>query len=380
MPVAERTIVDLREELAMRAMDDRYTVSEVAELFGVSRPTVRLWRDRYRAQGREGLNDRSHAPHGCPHRTAEAIEQLIVEERTRWGFGSKKILQRLEESHPDLTLPKRATIDAILVRRGLVERQRARRRRSSTPFAHRYAAREPGELTTMDFKGEFRLTNGVYCYPLTVVDRVSRYVLACTALDSMTFERSWPVIEGVFREYGLPRAVQTDNGPPFGAPNGPFSRLSVELMALGVQPVFSRPGRPQDNGSHERMHRELKAETTYPPGANLTEQQAKFDAFIHKYNVERPHEGIGMQRPARVYVRPERPYPKRRRAPEYPAHFEVRKVTHGGIIKLRQSAIFISTALIDRYIALEPTDVDQWTVHFYSFVIGKIDARTNQFG
>jgi hypothetical protein len=151
-------------------------------------------------------------------------------------------------------------------------------------------------------------------------------------------------------------------------------------MALGVQPVFSRPGRPQDNGSHERMHRELKAETTYPPGANLTEQQAKFDAFIHKYNVERPHEGIGMQRPARVYVRPERPYPKRRRAPEYPAHFEVRKVTHGGIIKLRQSAIFISNALIDRYIALEPTDVDQWTVHFYSFVIGKIDVRTNQFG
>jgi putative transposase len=379
MPFEERTAVDIREEMALLALDERYSVMEVAELFGVTPPTVRLWRDRYREFGRTGLSDRSHAPAHCPHRTAAAIEQWIVADRARWGFGSKKILERLKEQHPNVVLPKRSTIDSILVRRGFVRRSKRRRAKPATAFAHRYVASEPGELTTIDYKGEFRLHNGRYCYPLTMVDRISRYLLACEALDSTSFERAWPVIERVFRQHGLPRAMQSDNGPPFGATHGKFSRMSVMLMSLDIQPVFGRPGRPQDNGAHERMHRELKAETAVMPARTFTGQQAVFDAFRNKYNVERPHEGIGMQRPARLYNGSPRSYPKRRSLPEYPTQWEKRKVLPGGEIKWKQAQIFISHALAGQTIGLEATDVDLWTVHFYRFQPGKLDQRDSRF-
>jgi putative transposase len=379
MPFEERTIVDIREEMALRAMDKRYRVSEVAELFNVSRPTVRLWRDRYQEFGRAGLKDRSHAPGSCPHRTDAVIEAWVVADRERWGFGSKKILTRLQERHPEAHLPRRSTIDAILVRHRLVKGKRRRRERSAAPFARRYEAVEPGELMTIDYKGEFRLRSGKYCHPLTMVDYVSRYLLACEALDSTSFERAWPVIERVFREHGLPRAMQSDNGPPFGAPHGKFSRLTVELMSLGIQPVFSRPGVPQDNGAHERMHRELKKDTTIPPGQTLAEQQKRFDAFMQKYNYERPHEGIGMQRPGRVYTASRRPYPKRRAGPDYAAHWEKRKVLPGGDIKWAQKQIFISHALAGKTLGLEATEVELWTVHFHRFAIGKLDERNGTF-
>src|SRR5690349_6219482 len=160
MPVQERTIVDLREEMARRALEERYSVSEVAEMFQVTRPTVRLWRDRYRRFGRAGLEDLSHAPKSCPHRTDPDVEALIVAEREQWGFGSKKILARLEEAHPKLSLPKRSTVDAILSRHNLVKPVRRRRRQGNVRFIHRYEAREPGDLSTIDFKGQFRLGNG----------------------------------------------------------------------------------------------------------------------------------------------------------------------------------------------------------------------------
>lgn len=378
MPIKERTIVDLREEMALLAMDDRYTVTEVAEMFGCTRPTVRLWRERYRELGRGGLVDRSHAPESCPHRTEAEISAWVVADRERWGFGSKKILVRLEEEFPGRELPKRSTIDAILSRSGQVKKRRPRVKQQK-PFAARYEASEPGELTTMDFKGEFRLKNGKYCYPLTIVDYVSRYVLACEALDSTSFARSWPVIERIFRTYGLPRAVQSDNGPPFGATNGRFSRLSVELMSLDIEPVFSRPGVPQDNGAHERMHRDLKAETTIEPARTLKGQQLMFDRFMDKYNFERPHEGIAMQRPGRIYGGSPRPFPRRSLRPEYEAHWEKRKVLPGGDIKWRQKQIFFSHALAGRTVALQATEAGLWTVHFHRFRIGKFDETASKF-
>ncbi len=266
MPIKESTIVDIREEMARLAIEKRYSVREIAKMFGVTRPTVRKWGARLRELGRSGLEDRSHAPKTCPHKTDTEAERLILEDRNLWGWGSKKILERLAESHPELVLPARSTADAILSRYGLVKSMRAPRERALVPFAHRYVATQPGELTTMDHKGEFRLLNGRYVHPLTIMDHFSRYIQACEALDSTSFARAWPVIERVFREHGLPLAAQTDNGPPFGAPSGGrFSRLSVELMSLGVQPVFSRPGVPQDNGSHERMHRDLKYDTARMP-------------------------------------------------------------------------------------------------------------------
>lgn len=283
-------------------------MTEVAAQFGVSRPTVRLWRDRYRLEGRAGLEDRSHATYSCPHRTDPAIEELIVKERKRWGWGSKKLLERLSEAHPHIEFPRRSTVDAILLRRGLLA-VRKERRRALGPRAvmARYQASEPSELTTIDYKGHFRLRNGRYCYPLTLVDSVSRYLLACEALPTTDFRNAWPVIERIFRKYGLPTAMQSDNGPPFGTAQGRFSTMSVVLMSLGVQPVFSRPGKPQDNARHERMHRDLKADIIHHRGRTLDEQQRFFNRFRRTYNVERPHEGIGQDRPARRFRPSARP-------------------------------------------------------------------------
>lgn len=379
MPIKERTIVDIREEMALRALDERYTVTEVAEMYGYSRPSVRLWRDRYREHGREGLVDRSHAPSSCPHRTDATIEAWIIGDRKRWGFGSKKILNRLQRAFPGRDLPARSTIDAIVARHGLVQKRHSRRGRQEKPFVARYVAKEPGELTTIDFKGEFLLGNGRYCYPLTMVDRISRYLLACEALSSTSFEQTWPVIERILRRYGRPLAMQSDNGPPFGATNGKLSRLTVELMTLDIQPVFSRPGVPQDNGAHERMHRELKAATTLPPERTYAEQQIVFDRFQRMYNIERPHEAIDMDRPAERYPGSARPYPNSRPKPEYEPHWETRKVLPGGEIKWRQKSIFVSHALAGQTVALEATAVDLWTVRFHRFRIGKLDEREGKF-
>lgn len=378
MPILERTIVDHREEIALMALDRRFSVTEVALRYGVSRPTVRLWRDRYREGGRGALNDLSHAPQSCPHRTSEEIEKLIVAERERFGWGSKKILRRLQDAYPELELPGRSAVDAVLRRHQLV-RPRRRRDRTASPFRRRYEATEPAELMTIDHKGQFRMGNGRYCFPLTIVDSTSRYLLACAALSSTQLSEAWPVITRVFREHGLPKAMQSDNGPPFGSPNGGLSTMSVRLMRLGILPVFGRPAHPQDNARHERMHWDLKAETTRPAAANLSSQQKSFDAFVERYNIDRPHEGIGLQRPANVFKPSTRAYPRSPRKPAYPPHFQPRRVSGNGCIKMGGRPIFVAHALKDHLIGLEPADEQLYTVHFYEFIIGAVDTAENTF-
>ena len=379
MPIRERTAVDIREEMAVMARDERFTVSEVAVRYGVSRPTVRLWRDRYREAGRAGLVDRSHATHRCPHQMSEAVVALILAEVARFGWGSKKILRRLRDAHSELELPGRSAVDALLGRHGLIKRRGRRAPVAATPFRSRYTATEPAELMTIDHKGQFRMLNGQYCYPLTMVDSVSRYVLSCQALKSTRLSEAWPVIERVFREHGLPVALQSDNGPPFGSPNGTFSAMSVRLMMMGILPVFGRPAHPQDNGRHERMHLDLKAETTRPPAATLAAQQQKFDQFVERYNLERPHEGIDMQRPANLFKSSPRPFPRRRPKPEYPLHFQTRKVSGSGSIRWQNQAIFIAHPFEGQTVGIEPTDEGICTVHFYGFTIGKLDEREHVF-
>jgi putative transposase len=379
VPILERTTLDIREEIALAALGGGYSVTEIAERFGVTRPTVRLWRERYRSLGRAGLASLSHAPHSCPHKISEEVEALIVEERTRFGWGSKKILRRLQDEHPELTLPSRSGVDAVLKRHELVARKPRRRAKTVSPFRHRYVPSAPAELMTIDHKGQFRTGNGKYCFPLTIADSVSRYLLACQALSSTSLDEAWPVLVRVFREHGLPIAMQSDNGPPFGSPIGGLSTLSVRLMKLNVLPVFSRPGRPQDNGKHERMHLDLKAETTRPPAFDSVSQQIQFDAFTHRYNVERPHEALGLERPANVFVASSRPYPRRLCAPEYPGHFEVRKVSGSGAIKIDGVSIFLGHALAGETVGLEPVDEQIFAVHFHAFAIGKVDMASNKF-
>jgi len=300
----------------------------------------------------------------------------LIAERKKWGFGSKAILRRLEEEHPEIEWPARSTVDEIFKRAGLTQARRKRDRKRVTPFARPYEATRPGELLTVDFKGQFRLRNGKLCYPLTLVDRVSRYVIACEALPSTHMEPAWAVIERALREWGLPKAIQSDNGPPFGANGyGRLSTISVRLMKLGVLPVFSRPAKPQDNGAHERMHRVLKQSATMPPGRNFREQQKKLDDFRHCYNHERPHEGIGMNRPARLWRGSRRPFPERVEEFRYRRWFEVRTVGQSGMLKWNQQQIFISHALSGERIGLEPVEVDRWNAYFGPFYLGQLDVE-----
>ena len=378
MPIKERTIVDQREEIARMAIDERFGVSETARHFGVSRPTVRLWRDRYREFGRSGLEDRSHATKTCRHRTSEEIEDLIVAERKRWGFGSKKILRRLEDAHPELEFPSRATIDAILDRRGFIERRVTKKRQGQAPFVRRWEPTESGDLTTLDHKAWFRLKNGQLCYPLTIADSFSRYLYACKAMACVAFEPTWKVITNVFREWGCPNAAQADNGPPFGPTHGRFSTMAVRLMMLNIQPVFSRPGKPMDNGRHERMHRELSA-VTRKSARTMGAMQRALSGFQRTYNQERPHEALDQQRPARRVSASPRPFPRRSSPPEYEGHFERRTIDVSGRFSWADQPIFVSRAFRGQTIGLEPTDDGLWTVHFHRFVIGKFDERTSEF-
>ena len=378
MPIQAVTKMDIREEIAILALDERLSVSEIARRFGVSRPTVRLWRDRYRELGRSGLIDRSHAPHSCPHKTSAEIEELIIAERIRWGYGSKKILRRLQDQHPGIELPSRAAADGMLKRAGLVEPRR-RRHQGQTPFARSFTANEPGDLMTIDFKGQFRLGNGHYCYPLTLMDYSSRFLLECRALSSTALDGVWRALLSVFREYGLPKALLSDNGVPFAAANhARLSTMSVRLMQLGVQPVFSRPGHPQDNGVHERMHRDLKASATRPPEASFKKQQDRFDIFRREYNEERPHEALEMDRPVNHHRSSPRKMSSKISKWDYPPHFEKRKVSSVGTFKWNHKPLFIGQPLRGEYIGLEPVDGRYQNIYYRNFLIGKLDEEAGQ--
>lgn len=375
MPLRARTIMELREEVVLRVRGG-LGITEVAEMYGLSRPTVYDWMGRYERGGVEALTDRSRAPKSSPNRVNEAIEQRLIAERQKWGFGSKATLQRLREEDPNIEWPARSTADEIFKRAGLTQRRRKGERKRITPFVRPYQATRPGELLTVDFKGQFRLRNGKICYPLTLMDRVSRYVIACEALPSTHMEPAWAVIERALREWGLPKAVQSDNGPPFGANGyGRLSTISVRLMKLGILPVFSRPAKPQDNGAHERMHRVLKETATIPPGRTLREQQQKLDAFRHAYNHERPHEGIGMRRPARLWRGSRRPFPEKLEEFRYKRWFEVRTVAHSGMLQWNQQRIFVSHVLAGEQIGLEPVDADRSNVYFGPFYLGQLHLQ-----
>lgn len=379
MPVRPTTIVDRREQIALLALSERYSMSEIADLFEVSRPSVYKYRDRFRAEGRSGLVDRSRAPQNPP-RTPEWIVQRVLEERIRWGWGSKKIRRRLVDEDPNTPWPARSTIDQILDSHGLVKERRSRRPRPRSLFRQHYAATQPGELSTIDFKGQFRLGNGSYCYPLTIADAVSRYVLVCKGLDNIELDKVWPAVERVFRKHGLPWAMLSDNGPPFGGHGmGPLSTFSVRLMKLGIQPVFIDPAHPEQNGSHERMHRTLKDATTYPPAADLRGQQRVFDRFLRTYNYERPHEGLDMRRPAELYRGSPRAFPSRLSPFQYPSSYEVRLVSASGAIKWRNNPIFLSHTLAGERVAFTMINSGLWDVFFGQFLIAKFDERERSF-
>lgn len=350
------------------------TVSGLCREFGISRKTGYKWAQRFEQEGLQGLQEHSRAPHEMPWQTEPEIQELLLAARKRHPtWGPRKLKAWLEDKQEDLQLPAPSTIGDLLKREGLVRPRRIRQHpavQSTAPGT----LNDPNEEWNADFKGEFRLGNGEYCFPLTITDAYSRYLFDVRALAGTAGATARPVFEQRFREYGLPQRLRTDNGSPFASTGlGRLSALSVWWMKLGILPVRGRPKHPQDNGRHERMHRTLKAETTRPPERDWKLQQRRFDSFRQEYNVERPHEALGQCPPARIYRNSPRPYPERIPEPEYPSHYEVRRVSSGGMFTWRTQAVFVGHPLIGERIGLVEIEDGLWRVSFARMELGILD-------
>jgi transposase InsO family protein len=353
-------------------------MSQVCRAFGISRKTGYKIFNRYQEEGLEALCDRSRRPVRYANQLPNQIERLIVEtKREKPHWGARKIKELLiRKLAGDVRVPAKSTVHAVLDRHGLVSQARKRNRANKATGTPLSQAVQPNDLWCADFKGEFKTGDGRYCYPLTVTDQASRYLLLCEALEST---KEAPVIEAfvrLFRERGLPIAIRSDNGLPFASPNGLYnlSRLSVWWLRLGISLERIQPGCPQQNGRHERMHLTLKKETTRPPRMNALQQQARFEDFMNEFNAERPHEGIAMKMPAELYTPSSRHY---RGLPEliYPFHDKDVMVTACGRICMHRKKINVSTVLAGQKLGIKEVDDGIWLVSFMHYDLGYIDLE-----
>jgi transposase InsO family protein len=354
----------------------RHTVTDLCAMYSISRKTGYKWLERYIEDGPDGLLERSRAADQVTNRTAPEVEQALLELRCRHPrWGAKKLLHTLARRAPELELPCRSTVCAILSRNGLVT-ARPRRRAIGHPGKPQSELLLPNDCWSADFKGQFKTGDGIYCYPLTVTDNFSRYLLECRALSGTLMEPSKEAFVKLFREHGLPRRIRTDNGVPFaGVTLGRLSRLSAWWIRLGVMPELIEPGKPQQNGKHERMHRTLKDETTKPPAANSRAQQRKFNVFQREYNEERPHEALDMDTPAQRYQTSPRQMPSKLPPLEYPDRFELRYVSANGGIRWKNQWVNVTTTIIGEHVGLEEIDDGQWDVYYGPLKLGRLHEQ-----
>jgi putative transposase len=371
--------MELRMRLVNALLADEDSMTALCEEYGVSRKTGYKWLNRFRVQGPVGLAERSRAPHVVPWAITQAQTEAIVSLRRQHpSWGPKKLRAKLLRRAPEQHWPALSTMGDLLQRAGLSQRRKRRRRVTATlgPVPPIVA---PNEVWCVDFKGWFRTGDGAACYPLTVTDAFSRYLLCCRAV-APDYEGCRPAFERLFREYCLPQVLLSDNGPPFASlAAGGLSRLSVWWIKLGIRPVRILPGQPQQNGRHERMHKTLKAETAQPPAASLAAQQRRFDQFRALFNHERPHEALGQAVPAAVYTPSLRPYPARLEDPAYASDFELRRVRSNGEIKWQGELIFIAQPLAGEVIGLREDDDGNAAVYFGPVPLGNIDGITLKF-
>lgn len=362
---------------------DRYvktgkmTMSRLCREHGIERKTGYKFVARHRDHGWQGLVDLARAPHTGPHWTALAIRNAIVQVRQEYPeWGAKKIVAYLGDFEPDTVWPAASTAHEILRRAGLVEPRSRNRRYPHPGRPNEVVPTGPNQLWTADFKGHFRTRDRRYCYPLTVADSYSRYILGCQALRANTLELTWPVFDRLFREYGLPDAILTDNGSPFASTSlARLSKLSVRWVRLGIMPQLIDPGKPQQNGRHERMHRTLKEQACSEPSMNCREHQKQFDRFVVRFNSVRPHESLGQKPPAKLYTPSLRAYPRRIPEIEYPSGLSVRRVRSTGEIKWKGQWFYVSNALAGEPIAFEPVADGIWIVSFGPLDLGYFSER-----
>lgn len=358
----------------MLAQTGRFTVSELCEQFGISRKTGYKHLDRYGAEGLKGLTVRSHRPHNFPQRTDEAVEALILaERRLHRTWGPKKLHKVLEVKHGIECPPARSTIAEILRRRGLSV---ARRRKPGVYPAINdglTVPRQPNEVWTVDFKGWFRLGNGQRCDPLTVCDRYSHYLLACRARPDQTFKGTLQAFQGLMRQAGVPEVIRVDNGSPFASIGlGRLSSLSIWWIEQGIEVEFIRPASPQENGSHERMHRDLKAEAINPPSRNMAAQQRRFERWQHTYNHERPHESLDQQLPAEFYQPSARRLNENDKPIVYPRECEVKEISSSGFLAHEGKSYHVGEAFAGKRVGLHLNSENQTELRFATVHLGTL--------
>jgi len=379
MPWKETCPMDQRMALIADYLRDDWTVTELATRYQISRKTAYKWIDRYAADPSQGVRDRSRAPHQHGRARPEVLREIVLALRRGHPHrGPKKLQAMLAAAEPGVQWPAPSTIGEWL-RDAKLSAPR-RRQRYVVPLTQPLAAAQaPNDVWTVDFKGWFRTADGTRCDPLTVIDACSRFVLCCRIVaPSLGGVKPW--VERVFREYGLPRVFRTDNGPPFATTGaGRLSTLAVWWLKLGIQVDRIDPGHPEQNGRHERFHLTLQQEAATPPARTARQQQGRFDRLRHDFNTQRPHEALGQQPPARVYVASPRPYPARLEEAVYDATHEVRRVNAKGQIKWKGERVFLSEAVRGELVGLAETDRGDWLVRFMHVELGRLDRRTHRF-
>ena len=377
MPWREMSPMEERLEFVHEYESGLFTMTELAAQYGISRKTGYKWLERYDTDGAGGLQDRSRRPHLSPQATdPDLVEVLLAHRRRHPRWGARKLLAVSARQQPDAAWPSRATVCTLLKQRGLIAPRRRWARWPHAPASPLAPIAAVNQTWTTDFKGEFRTGDSVYCYPLTLRDGFSRFVLRCDAFLGRTTAATQRRFERAFRDYGLPERIRSDNGGPFASLGlGGLSQLSIWWMRLGIIPERIAPGHPEQNGSHEQFHRVLKAETARPPAPNCTAQQQRFRRFVREYNEERPHEALRDQPPASCYAPSHRALPTRLPPLEYAGHTEKRLVSSNGCVSWAGAPLFVATPLAGQYVAFEEVDDGIWTLWFATVALARYDER-----
>jgi len=381
MPWKKVTAVNERMQFVARLKAGE-RMTDLCREFGISRKTGYKFERRYEERGPSGLYDVSRRPRRLARQVSAGIQTAILDlKRDQPTWGAAKIQEVLRRRHPEMDVPVRSTIHDLLDRYGLVQKRSKRRRYHAYPTLREQDIQAPNQLWCADFKGQFRMGNAKYCYPLTVSDFHTRYLLGCEAMESTQSESAQQGFEWIFREYGLPTRLRTDNGVPFSSRSVQgLSSLSVWWMRLGIQVERIEPGKPQQNGRHERMHRTLKEDIRPRLSKNLLAQQEQLDRFREDFNERRPHEALKMKCPADLYKASLKRYPDRLPEPTYPDHDLVRQVYPNGSVGFRDGkSFFISAALADQTIGFEEEEDGLWRINFMDLDLGFLDEETVKF-
>lgn len=371
--------MNLKMQLIVDWQTKIYSITDLSQKFSISRKTVYKWLNRFDREGVDGLKEQSNAAKNHPNQTRENLINMLIEQKLKnCKRGPKKVLAYLQEHYPNIKWPAASTIGEWFKKYGLVTKRK--KRLKVPPYTEPFIeCRTPNKVWSTDYKGQFHTRNGTICYPLTISDNYSRYLLACQGLPGPRYKETKAVFERVFQEYGLPDAIRSDNGTPFASRGiGALSQLSIWWIQVGIIPERIEKGCPYQNGRHERMHRTLKEEAINPAADTLKKQQKLFDWFCIDYNNYRPHESLGQKSPSTYYRRSSRPYMQKLRIPTYDFSFTVRKVRSSGDFRFKSGTFYVTELLQGQYVGLKEVADGYWTIYYSFQPLGTIDLRKNK--